>query len=702
MGNPPRTPMCRRRKLAGLAATVAVAILALAMAAPAGAADRKLLSEFQDDRVLTHEGPQRLRSALDNLQLLGVDYIRTVVDWYRVAPAKLETQVPQGLDLSDPRSYAPADWDPFDRLVREATARGIKIHMNPAGHTPNWASGCGNNLYRACLPSPTLFSQFVTAVGRRYDGTYVDENEGNQVLPRVGAWSLWNEPNINSWINPQTVGSGRKQRRTAAKIYRSLFFAGYDALGATGHGKDLILLGETAPIGAPPKRTSPVQFYRDLFCLDLRGRKLKGDAAKKLGCVKPRPFKVSGVSHHPYVKGAGPPLPAKLLEGAASVGTMDGLKRVLDQAARRKMIRRKVPIYITEFGISTDPPDEKYGTPLEKAAASLNQAERYHWLDKRIRMVSQFEYEDDINITTFKTGLRYGDTGLAKPSWHAYRLPVFVLPDRKDKKRVIVWGWARAAKNQRQQVVIQIRRTTFGEWENVRTVTTEKYGFFNVSTKMLKGSWRLVWVHPTTGEFVFSRVARVDNFNKAPSPGFSPPGSSGGTGGVDPGTGGGTGGGGTGGGDGGTGGGTGDGGTGGGDGGTGGGTGGGDGGTGGGTGGGGTGGGGTGGGGTPPPPPPPSYGLTVDFQRLTFAGLPPALAPAGTGEVRFNPARTFCEQTCTRTFTQGTNVILTAVPTNGSTFEGWAGACSGTSTQCTVPMSQARQVTATFRGGPTP
>jgi hypothetical protein len=550
--------MPRGRKLAARASAVTVAIAtALVLAPPAAAGDRKLLSEFQDDRVFTQEGPERMNRALDELKILGVDAIRTVVNWNRLAPASLQREIPVGLDLSNPASYAPHDWDPFDRLVREASARGIKVHMNPAGHTPEWASGCVENIHRACLPSPELFRQFVTAVGARYSGTYLDENEGGGVLPAVRIWSLWNEPNINGWLEPQTVGSGRKRRRVAAKLYRQLFHAGADALKATGHGGDTILLGETAPVGAPPKRTSPVQFYRDLFCIDARGRRLRGTAAKQLGCTKPRPFKVTGVSHHPYVRGARPPLPAKVLEGSASVGTMGELKRVFDQAARRRMIRRKVPIYITEFGISTNPPDTKYGTPLEKAAASLNQVERYHWLDKRIRMVSHFEYEDDPNIPTFKTGLRYADTGLPKPGLTAYRLPIFVLPHDRNKKRVIVWGWARAAKGQRQKVVIQNRRETYGEWTNVRTVTTERYGFFNVSQKKLKGSWRLVWVHPTTGEFVLSRVARVDRFDRAPSPGFSPP-ATGGTPVPDPGVGGGTGGGG---------GGTGGGGTGGGDGG---------------------------------------------------------------------------------------------------------------------------------------
>ncbi|HEX8742267.1 MAG TPA: hypothetical protein VF712_03955 [Thermoleophilaceae bacterium] len=663
-----------------LTACAAAAAL-LACAAPSQAQvpkDRKLISEFQDDRVFTRKPPQQVRAALDELQLMGVDMIRTVINWDRLAPAPAQAAVPAGIDLSDPASYAPHDWDPFDLLVREATARGIQIHGNPAGATPAWGSACAVNLYRACLPKPELFKQFVAAVARRYDGTYLDENTGT-VLPAIRTWSLWNEPNINSWLNPQTVGTGKRQRRTAARIYRDLFFAGSDALKAGGHASDTILLGETAPIGAPPKRTAPVQFYRDLFCIDARGRRLRGEGAKKLGCAKPRPFKATAVSHHPYVKGAGPPLPKKLTEGAASVGTMDELKRVLRQAAAQKMIRRKVPIWITEFGVSTNPPDQKYGVSLSRAAAYLNQVDRYMWLDPQVRSVSQFEYEDDTGLTppTFQTGLRYGN-GVAKPGLQAYRLPIFVLPDKAKKSNVIVWGWVRAAKGQRQQVAIQIRPQTYGEWSTVKVVATDRYGFLNVSTKRLKGAWRLAWLPPGGAEFVLSRIARVDNFDKAPQPGFGPPGPGGapapgpgsptpdpGSPGptptpdpgnpgptptpdpVDPGP-------------------TPD----------------------------------PNPGPTPDPNPQPTYwNLDVRFNRTRAYPAPP-LGPAkyGDGTVEIDPGSTICNTACASAFLEGTTVTLTATAAQDSSFQGWSGGgCSGNVRTCTVTMDRAREVTATFR-----
>jgi hypothetical protein len=650
-----------RRTSRFLVAAVLGALLSLVPAAPASAA-KNLISIFQDDRVLTREGPERRDFALDEMKLLGVDMIRTVVNWERVAPAARDRAVPAGLDLTNPAAYPAGEWDPFDELVKAANARGISVLMNPAGAMPDWASGCEENTYRVCLPNTALYGQFVTAVARRYSGFYPDENNGGQVLPKVTTWSLWNEPNLNSWITPQTLGTGKKQRRVAAKIYRDLAYAGIDALRSNGHADSKILLGETAPIGAPPKRTAPVQFYRDLFCIDEKGKALTGRAAKQMGCTKPRALDVQGLAHHPYVKGAGPPLPAKALKGAATVGTMDELKRVMRQGAARKMVPRKLPIWITEFGISTKPPDGKYGVKLSTAAAFLNQVDRYLWLDKDVVSTSQFEYEDDIALATltFQTGLRFGD-GTAKPGLTAYRVPVYVTTAKK--KRVNVWGWVRAAEKGVQTVVIQNSPTSDGQWTDVATVKTDGYGFVSLKVKSRSGFWRLAWTAPS-GEVVVSRVARVDRFNRAPSPGPSPPGPIQNPGGgpnpdptpspiPDPGGG--------------------------------------------------------GGGGVPdpnpnpdpeppPPPPPAPVALNVNFVYEANAS-PLAIGKSASGTVSFVPAVPACTQTCSRNFTRGTVVTLTATAGQGSTFKGWGGACSSRGTQptCTIPLQSTQTVTVAFQ-----
>jgi hypothetical protein len=67
----------------------------------------------------------------------------------------------------------------------------------------------------------------------------------------------------------------------------------------------------------------------------------------------------------------------------------------------------------------------------------------------------------------------------------------------------------------------------------------------------------------------------------------------------------------------------------------------------------------------------------------------------GSGTVTSSPGAINCGAICSQSYTQGTVVTLTPTPTAGSTFAGWSGDCTGTGA-CTVTMSQARSVTATF------
>ena len=68
---------------------------------------------------------------------------------------------------------------------------------------------------------------------------------------------------------------------------------------------------------------------------------------------------------------------------------------------------------------------------------------------------------------------------------------------------------------------------------------------------------------------------------------------------------------------------------------------------------------------------------------------------SGFGQVSSSPAGIRCGSDCQEEYAAGTMVILTARPGVGSTFVGWAGACSGAD-PCTVTMSSARIVTAQF------
>jgi endoglucanase len=87
-------------------------------------------------------------------------------------------------------------------------------------------------------------------------------------------------------------------------------------------------------------------------------------------------------------------------------------------------------------------------------------------------------------------------------------------------------------------------------------------------------------------------------------------------------------------------------------------------------------------------------GGTSTSQTLTVTR-----AGTGTGTVTSAPAGINCGSTCSASFANGTSVTLTAATAAGSTFAGWSGACTGTG-GCTVGMTQARAVTASFNAAP--
>jgi hypothetical protein len=76
---------------------------------------------------------------------------------------------------------------------------------------------------------------------------------------------------------------------------------------------------------------------------------------------------------------------------------------------------------------------------------------------------------------------------------------------------------------------------------------------------------------------------------------------------------------------------------------------------------------------------------------------------AGNGTVTSSPSGISCPSLCTMNYTAGTQVMLTATPAGGATFNGWGGACTGNGS-CQVTMNSLESVTAMFSasggGGP--
>src|SRR4051812_37647421 len=85
----------------------------------------------------------------------------------------------------------------------------------------------------------------------------------------------------------------------------------------------------------------------------------------------------------------------------------------------------------------------------------------------------------------------------------------------------------------------------------------------------------------------------------------------------------------------------------------------------------------------------------LSAERAAAADLRVLRMGLGSGTVTSSPGGINCGAACDQSYPSATTVTLTATPTAGSSFTGWAGDCSGTGT-CTVTMSAARSVRAEF------
>lgn len=496
-----------KRRLAALVALLVLGVVANAQAAVTQEAT------FQDDNQLIYvaAGPQKAH--LDTLKALGVDRIRTTILWAAIAPTPTSRTRPS-FDASDPNAYPDGTWDNYDRLVREAYARGLKVNFNLTGPAPLWATKVPPrpDIADTYEPSPAEYAQFVAAVGRRYSGTFTDRAGG--ILPRVNYWSIWNEPNLSGWLTPTWKRIGGTFVERSASLYRELLDGAYAALKATGHGSDTILIGDTSPSGTDSKDIKrfmkPLVFLRALYCVDAGLHRLTGTAAKRLQCPSnakdfvtrhPALFRATGYAHHPYQLLTAPDVKPPDRD-FVTMGVLSRLTRTLDTMQRRYGSHRKLPIYLTEFGYQT-PPDPT-GVPFSLQAAFINQAEFIAYRNPRVRTVSQFLLVDSGAPirTTFQSGLVLRAGG-KKPAYAAYRLPLWVSGKGTSKR---VWAVLRPVASGSQATgSVQFRRARSTTWRTVKRVHSA--GSRNVIDTRIrlrgKGAVRVVY-----GK-LRSRIARV-------------------------------------------------------------------------------------------------------------------------------------------------------------------------------------------------
>ena len=107
--------------------------------------------------------------------------------------------------------------------MRAAAARNLKVLMTIAGPAPLWGTRDGSD---ELAPDPDRVRRVRSAVAARYAGEFDPEGEG--CLPRADIWSIWNEPNLSIFLQPQL----RDGLPYSPLLYRQLYLAAQEAIHA--------------------------------------------------------------------------------------------------------------------------------------------------------------------------------------------------------------------------------------------------------------------------------------------------------------------------------------------------------------------------------------------------------------------------------------------------------------------------------------
>ena len=216
-------------------------------------------------------------------------------------------------------------------------------------------------------------------------------------------------------------------------------------------------------------------------------------------CVDKRSLKIHrackalpayGYAHHAYTKRQGPFfVPPN--RNDVTIGALSRLTRALDRASRLHKLKKRMPVYLTEFGIQSVP-DPLYGVSQYRQNEYRAISERWAWENPRVKWFSQYLLRDSIPLKKgpkfarypgFESGLRF-HTGKPKLSLKSFPVP---LSAQRSGSGVSLWGYARGA-GKATTVAIYIKGKRY------KTIRTDSRGYFRETVPFVSGrSYRLKW-----------------------------------------------------------------------------------------------------------------------------------------------------------------------------------------------------------------
>jgi hypothetical protein len=428
---------------------LALAVLALAPAAAQASFQVGLQDPAFDGTV---SAPQA-DGAYQVLHAVGGSVVRLNVFWYQIAGATPEA----GFQPTNPGD-SEYQWTALDGAVRQAAARHATVLLTISG-APGWAQGPNQPQQKpigtgAWDPNPADFGAFAQAVAERYSGHFPDPLLSGQALPRVKYFELWNEENLPLFFAaPQLVNA-----------YRALLTDGYHGVKAVA-ADDQVVMGGLAPVSySSGLSISPLKLAAQLMCL----RRVGTHFVRLGGGCRAAPWDI--FAEHPYTLAVTPTTPAGSYDDVL-VADVHKLRDLLNAAHRLHTIRGNHPLWVTEWGWVTRPPDSLVGDSFNTAARYVAYG-MYEMWKAGISLVVWQGITDQSPTQLAGSGLET-KTGQRKPQMQAFTFPFIASVDHGRGS-----GWGRVPGSRRVGVIVQ-RRTAHG-WRRVASTQTGRDGVFSV------------------------------------------------------------------------------------------------------------------------------------------------------------------------------------------------------------------------------
>jgi hypothetical protein len=463
--------------------TCSLAVL-VSTALGGGPGARPLPVTMQDDALLLHRSPASVEATARRMASLGVDRVRLTAGWSALAPRPGAKTMPH-FDARDSDTYPRAPWLRLDHAVRAVTAAGMEPQIDVAFFAPRWAVRRAVRMNYSDRhrwePDARRFAQFAEAVARRYDGGHRDPIRPGRRLPAVRLWTTWNEPNHSAFLLPQWRRRGGEWVPRSPHVYRRLHEHGYAAIKRV-NAQNRVLMGALSAEGmkgrGARRAIPPLHFLRELACVDRRLRPLR-----RPECEHFQPLRADGFSQHPYSLYTAPDVHSSEAD-FVRMGDLGRLSTLLEGLYRRGRIATRLPIYVTEYGYETNPPDVVRGVSLATQARYHGLATFMAWRQPEVATFAQFLLQDipppdrptsKVEMSRdWHSGLYFHD-GRAKPAVQAFKIPFWAeAREFAGQEVVVLFGQVRPSVG-RKRAQVEVRGPD-GVWRPIRTLETRATG----------------------------------------------------------------------------------------------------------------------------------------------------------------------------------------------------------------------------------